>query len=643
MPEYTSKPEPARVERQPHPPAAHRLAVIRPLAFAWLCAWLLALGFRQPLFASDPCNPPNVMSQPVCDMDSFRGSPPRRIPDGWTEFILSGAPEYSEHFDTYWGPPSLCMRSIGGTFQAGIYTQVAVTPGAGYRASCAWGAPNEPDAFGRQLGIDPTGGTDPLSPNVIWGPMHWGPGRMLNYPPPDVNIDVRARAVADVITVFFLVDHPYSTGDNLIFVDAISLYPDESAPAADTTPPVLATLAVTPTVISTSAGPVTLTLSLEARDDLSGVDELLVAFDSPGDAQHHLVWKWRADDGKTKCQMADDGRRWVCSGDQVLPQHAAHGEWVARIASLVDKAGNRATLGPEDAPLAGVSVVNDSADPTPGPNRAGLVVAYGDGRVETQCVTFADGKEWITGQELLYLSTLELGMAELPAQGEAVCRIGDTGCEPADCLCRCTLNDCTYWSNWRARDGKWVYSTSGVTSTVLTDGSVDGWFWASGVLGQGAAIQPPAIGFDDICASEPGLGYLYLPALASQSPIARTTYYDQALFQACVPNASLTSVQGTVRRSGSPAGGVNVALSYAADGPILATARTGPQRGHEDWAQDFYSLTVHSGGPRQGDWHLWIVNDQGERISAIAQVQTHAAVAEGACQQATVAFDSSAP
>ena len=38
--------------------------------------------------------------------------------------------------------------------------------------------------------------------------MHWGEGRILNYPPPDVNIDVRARALGDVITVFFLVDHP---------------------------------------------------------------------------------------------------------------------------------------------------------------------------------------------------------------------------------------------------------------------------------------------------------------------------------------------------------------------------------------------------------------------------------------------------
>jgi hypothetical protein len=146
--------------------------------------------------------------------------------------MLSGNADYSQSNDTYWGEPSLMIRNSGGTFKGGIYTQVQVTPGQGYRASCAWGAPNAPDQFGRQLGIDPTGGTDPNSPNVIWGPMHWGPGRILNYPPPDVNIDVKARAINSTITVFFLTDHPQSTGDNLIFIDAIALYPDDSAPAA---------------------------------------------------------------------------------------------------------------------------------------------------------------------------------------------------------------------------------------------------------------------------------------------------------------------------------------------------------------------------------------------------------------------------
>ena len=197
---------------------------------------IFALYAAMPVWASEPCNPPNVIRRSICDMDSFRGSPPRQLPQGWNEFILAGDPEFAIASDTYWGPPSLRIRSIGGTFKVGIYTEVSVTPGAGYRASISWGAPNAPSTFGRQLGIDPTGGTDPNAGTVVWGPVHWGPGRILNYPPPDVNIDVKARAIADKVTVFFLVDHPRSTGDNLIFIDAIALYPDESAPAVEVPP-----------------------------------------------------------------------------------------------------------------------------------------------------------------------------------------------------------------------------------------------------------------------------------------------------------------------------------------------------------------------------------------------------------------------
>jgi len=225
-----------------------------------ICLWLgLLMLSPDPIMASEPCNPPNVIPREVCDMDSFRGSPPREIPNGWTEFILDGNPEFSAHVDTFFGPPSLMIRDTGNPFKVGIYTQVPVTPGAGYRASISWGAPNEPDAFGRQLGIDPTGGTDPNAPTVIWGPMHWGPARILNYPPPDVNIDVRARALGETATVFFLVDHPYSTGDNLIFIDAIALYPDDSAPQVELPP--TETPTPEPVVVQAAAAPPTWTPS----------------------------------------------------------------------------------------------------------------------------------------------------------------------------------------------------------------------------------------------------------------------------------------------------------------------------------------------------------------------------------------------
>ncbi|MBI1298443.1 hypothetical protein GC175_26200 [bacterium] len=198
----------------------------------FLAAMLNGMWVR-PVSASELCEGNgNVIPKAVCDFDTFYGDPPRQLPNGWTAFILSGDLYFSQHPDTFWGAPALQMWSNGGTFKAGIYTQVDVTPGAGYRASVGWAAPNAPDHFGRQLGIDPTGGTDPNAPTVVWGPMHWGPGRLLNYPDgTGPNIDVRARAINSRITVFFLVDHPTSTGDNVIFVDAIGLYPDENAPA----------------------------------------------------------------------------------------------------------------------------------------------------------------------------------------------------------------------------------------------------------------------------------------------------------------------------------------------------------------------------------------------------------------------------
>ena len=136
-----------------------------------------------------------------------------------------------------------------------------MTPGNGYRASIAWGAPNDPGNFGRQLGIDPTGGTDPNGAGVVWGPIHFGDGRFLNYAPGEgPNIDVKARAAGDTVTVFFLVDHPRSSGDNLIYVDAIALYPDESAPgvvatATPTAAPVAQAAVVQPVVVAPTAAP----------------------------------------------------------------------------------------------------------------------------------------------------------------------------------------------------------------------------------------------------------------------------------------------------------------------------------------------------------------------------------------------------
>ncbi len=217
---------------------------------------VLLLHTPKVLFASDLCNPPNLIPQPDCDFDNFYGEPPRQVPNGWTAYVISGDPSFVNDPHSFFGSGTLRIMSNNSTpLKAGIYTQVNVNPGSGYRASVAWAAPNAPtDAFGRQLGIDPTGGTDPNSPNVVWGPLFYGDGRITNRPPGEgPNLDVTARATGGTLTVFFLADLRYVEGANLIYVDVIALYPDESAPAAAA--PVEPTATNTPVPAPVEAAP----------------------------------------------------------------------------------------------------------------------------------------------------------------------------------------------------------------------------------------------------------------------------------------------------------------------------------------------------------------------------------------------------
>ena len=64
-------------------------------------------------------------------MDTFHDAPPGQVPDGWTEFILSGNPSFAQDGDTFWGPPSLRIRHSERCVQGGhLY--------AGARAARRW-------------------------------------------------------------------------------------------------------------------------------------------------------------------------------------------------------------------------------------------------------------------------------------------------------------------------------------------------------------------------------------------------------------------------------------------------------------------------------------------------------------------------
>jgi hypothetical protein len=198
-----------------------------------------------PAAAQHGCDPGNLI--PNCDFEQSSGD----LPSGWAAQVLSGQVGfrlvYGSASHSSYGQSSLLLSS-NDAYVATINTQVGgVQPGTAYKASIGWGAPAPPtDSFGRQLGIDPTGGTDANSPNVVWGPMHWGDARGLNYPPPDVNVDVSAVAQAPTITVFVKVDHNRAVPNSMIFLDAVSLFVDPVQPPPTAIPPT----AIPPTATS---------------------------------------------------------------------------------------------------------------------------------------------------------------------------------------------------------------------------------------------------------------------------------------------------------------------------------------------------------------------------------------------------------
>ena len=132
------------------------------------------------------------------------------------------------------------------------------------------------------------------------------------------------------------------------------------------------------------------------------------------------------------------------------------------------------------------------------------------------------------------------------------------------------------------------------------------------------------------------------PEAPAPAPVGDSGSYEfnRAILQRCDPNAGVTYVQGTVYKGGQPVNGYNVAFSYAADGPVVASVISGPHEGYTNWNTGYYSHILQSNGPREGNWFFWITDGTGKRISKIANVQTHGEAGEGKCQQATIDFDS---
>ncbi len=133
-------------------------------------------------------------------------------------------------------------------------------------------------------------------------------------------------------------------------------------------------------------------------------------------------------------------------------------------------------------------------------NQAGVIIRYGDGRVQTACVRFSEPS--ITGIDLLQRAGIPV-IAQSSGLGAAVCKISNEGCDyPAeDCFCQCKGGNCGYWAYQRLRGDRWAYSPIGASASQVQPGDVDGWAWGAGSVQSGAA--PPVIPLDQICQENP--------------------------------------------------------------------------------------------------------------------------------------------
>jgi hypothetical protein len=134
--------------------------------------------------------------------------------EGWQTFLEAGAANFSTLQGGGECHAPLCPAAYivsEDHFIGGLYQQVPVTKGNNYYANIVWlvfdslvndaSAHQATGGIGRRIGIDPFGGTDSKSSNVVWSTDNWRNDCKI------CNIEhVTVTAQADTITVFLRID-----------------------------------------------------------------------------------------------------------------------------------------------------------------------------------------------------------------------------------------------------------------------------------------------------------------------------------------------------------------------------------------------------------------------------------------------------
>jgi hypothetical protein len=237
--------------------------------FYWVLLGLLlilaSISFpSEPVFASTtipqaPIGAPMLINAGFeCNAGTYLVDAPQggqmRIHNGWTVLFLQGTPWlYSTrmqfnngvcgggaHVEKIEGEDSLAIfahdlewtNQPGKPFDVALYQQVSVNAGTAYSLS-AWilslcggsTIPNDcPNGnyMAKMLGIDPTGGVDPLADTVVWVEDRRNfveNGQRVGWS----NLRLGITAQSNTITVFARVNSPFQWHGNHAFVDAFSL------------------------------------------------------------------------------------------------------------------------------------------------------------------------------------------------------------------------------------------------------------------------------------------------------------------------------------------------------------------------------------------------------------------------------------
>lgn len=130
------------------------------------------------------------------------------------------------------------------------------------------------------------------------------------------------------------------------------------------------------------------------------------------------------------------------------------------------------------------------------------------------------------------------------------------------------------------------------------------------------------------------------PGQPTQPPAPSTKYkFNIVVISKCKRQSAGNWFEGTTYVGGQPANGYKVVFSDAPDAvPITTPVISGPHPGYPGWEPGYYRHIINAASPKAADWYVWIVDDNGVRISEIGK-WTSTGPDEG-CNQAVVDFDS---